>query len=222
MAVVPKYWVWCVALVPAGAGWLAVLTSLSGSVQTLVPAWARARVIAVYLLVFYGGLASGSIAWGLVADWIGVGGALLASAAWMAAALVSAVRYRLPDRPPPDIEPSHHWPEAPLVPDPEAAGPALVQVEYRVAPVDAASFIAATSTLRETRLRDGAARWDLFVDAEDAGRYVESFLVASWAGHLRQHARVTGEDRAAESVVRAFHAGTGPPRVTHLITAPAR
>jgi hypothetical protein len=30
---------------------------------------------------------------------------------------------------------------------------------------------------------------------------------------------VTGEDRAAEAAVRAFHSGDAPPRVTHLITA---
>ena len=155
-------------------------------------------------------LAGGSVAWGLVADWIGVGTALLASAGWTAVALVSAVRYRLPDGPPPDVEPSRHWPEAPAVPDPDAGGPVLVQIEYRVQPADAAAFRAAATILRTARLRDGAVRWDLFADAEDAGRYVESFLVESWAEHLRQHGRHTVEDRVAEDRVRAFHGETLP------------
>ena len=53
----------------------------------------RAQVITVYLLVFYGGLAAGSIAWGLAAERIGVGAALLASGVWTAASQVLAVRY---------------------------------------------------------------------------------------------------------------------------------
>lgn len=76
-----------------------------------------------------------------------------------------------------------------------------------------AAFRAAAAVLRTTRLRNLAVHWNLFADAEDADRYVES-----WAEHLRQHDRVTGEDRAAEASVRAFHAGDDPPRVTHLIT----
>jgi hypothetical protein len=188
-----------------------------------VPGWVRARVIAVYLLAFYGGLAAGSVAWGLAADQVGVGLALLASGVWTVAGLVASVRYRLPEGPPPDLSPSGHWPEAPAVPDPDTTGgPVLVLVEYRVRPAEAQAFLAAAVVLRMERLREGAARWNLFADAEDAGRYVEAFLVESWAEHLRQHGRVTVADRAAEATVRAFHAGNDPPRVTHLITAPAR
>ncbi|MDB5305951.1 MAG: transporter [Gemmataceae bacterium] len=223
VAIVPVYGGWCAALIPAGAGWLAVLTSLSGSIQSLVPGWVRARVIAVYLLVFYGGLAGGSVAWGIAADRVGTESALALAAAWTAAGLFAALRYRLPEGPPPDVEPSRHWPEAPAVPDPDAAGgPVLVLVEYRVRPTDAEAFLAAAAGLRATRLRNGAVRWDLFADTEDAGRYVESFLVESWAEHLRQHDRVTGADRAAEAAVRAFHAGDDAPRVTHLIAATGR
>jgi Transmembrane secretion effector len=51
------------------------------------------------------------------------------------------------------------------------------------------------------------------------GRFVETFVVESWAEHLRQHERVTAADRAVEERARAFHTGDGPPIVSHLIAA---
>ena len=65
--------------------------------------------------------------------------------------------------------------------------------------------------------RDGATRWGLFADPAKPGHYVETFLVESWAEHMRQHARVTNEDRIAQDLVRSLHAGDSPPVVTHLI-----
>ncbi|MDQ6758918.1 MAG: MFS transporter, partial [Acidobacteriota bacterium] len=61
-------------------------------------------------------------------------------------------------------------------------------------------------------------QWGLFEDASDPGRYVEAFLVESWAEHLRQHERITVSDREFEGRAWAFHQGTGPPRVTHWIS----
>ena len=41
-------------------------------------------------------------------------------------------------------------------------------------------------------------------------------LVESWSEHMRQHARLTEADRAAEDAVRAFHLGERPPLISHL------
>ena len=60
-------------------------------------------------------------------------------------------------------------------------------------------------------------RWGLFADPAQPGHYVETFLVESWAEHMRQHARVTNEDRIAQDLVRSLHIGDEPPAVTHLI-----
>jgi MFS family permease len=220
VALLPALWVRCLLLLPAGAAWLAALTTLSSSAQSLLPAWVRARALSVYLLVFYGGMAAGSVLWGAVAGPLGVPLALLASAGWTAVALLAGLRYRLPAGPPPAVEPSRHWPEAPALPVAEyERGPVLVTVEYRVPADRVAEFRAAAGPLRAARLRDGAIRWDLFQDAEDTERLVEVFLVESWLGHLRQHERVTDEDWAHVAAARALHAGDHPPRVTHLVAA---
>jgi hypothetical protein len=65
--------------------------------------------------------------------------------------------------------------------------------------------------------RDGAVRWALFVDPAEPAHYLETFLVESWAEHMRQHARVTGEDKIAQDRARSFHVGANPPTVKHLI-----
>jgi hypothetical protein len=73
--------------------------------------------------------------------------------------------------------------------------------------------------VRRLRRRDGAIRWGLFYDVAQPRRFVETFVVESWAEHLRQHERVTAADRAAEARSRAFHRGDSPPIVTHFVSA---
>jgi len=100
-------------------------------------------------------------------------------------------------------------------------GPVTVQVEYRIAPADAAAFVEAALGLERVRRRDGALAWNLFEDPQAAGRYVESFVVESWGEHQRQHDRVTEADAPLLSRVRAYHRGDEPPRVTHLVAVGA-
>jgi hypothetical protein len=98
----------------------------------------------------------------------------------------------------------------------------LVTVEYCVAPEDSREFVRAMQEVRRLRRRDGAMRWGLFYDVAQPQRFVETFLVESWAEHLRQHERVTAADRAVEERAWAFHRGESPPVVSHLIAARAR
>jgi MFS family permease len=217
VAWLPYYLVWCVLVLVAGAAWLAALTELNATAQAVVPRWVRARTLAVYLLVFYGGMAAGSVVWGFVADHAGVTVALTASAAWMLVGLLATVWFRLPEGGGADLEPSRHWPEmaAPCVEF--ERGPVLVTVAYRIDPARASEFLDAIRPLRGARLRDGAFRWDLFQDAADPARMVEVFLVESWVEHLRQHERVTEADRIIQEHLLAFHQADTPLKVTHLV-----
>ena len=48
---------------------------------------------------------------------------------------------------------------------------------------------------------------------------LESFVVTSWAEHLRQHDRITRADSDAEQMVRSQ--ADGEPVIRHLVYAPA-
>jgi hypothetical protein len=65
----------------AGAAWIAALSSLNVAAQLAVPDWIRARGMALYSAVFYGCLAAGSMAWGQIANRIGLAPVLLIAAA---------------------------------------------------------------------------------------------------------------------------------------------
>lgn len=83
------------------------------------------------------------------------------------------------------------------------------------------AFGAAMGDLRRLRLRDGASEWGIYADAADPELFVEIFMVKSWLEHLRQHDRVTVEDREVERRVQSFHLGPADPVVHHLIGVPA-
>ena len=93
----------------------------------------------------------------------------------------------------------------------------LVTVEYRVPAARAREFVEAMEAMRSFRRREGAVRWDLFRDLAEPERYLELFVVPSWAEHLRQHARVTVEDQAIEARAFAFQQPGVEPVAAHLI-----
>ncbi|MEM6741889.1 MAG: MFS transporter, partial [Pseudomonadota bacterium] len=64
-----------------GLSWIAVLTSFNVSAQTSLPDWVRARGLAVFLMVFFGAMALGSVLWGQVAATMSIELALLLAAA---------------------------------------------------------------------------------------------------------------------------------------------
>jgi MFS family permease len=206
------------AMLFAGGAWLALLSSLNVAVQTLVPSWVRARALSVYMLVFYGGLAGGSVLWGVLGDHLSVPTSLLLSAVGMVVGLALTARYHLRSGEGLNLAPSRMWP-APIVrhePEPER-GPVLVTVQYQVDPARQNEFQEAMRAVRRIRLRDGAMEWGLFADAAVEHRIVEVFLVKSWLEHLRQNERVTYADQDIEEQARAFHLGDAPPVVHHLI-----
>lgn len=218
LAYLREFFALCAALVAGGVAWTTLMSSLSATGQLALPPWVRARGLAMYALVFMGGLAGGSALWGAVAAQMGISVALAGAALGLIVGLTVIMRYRLAIGEAFDLTPSRHWPEpaAVIAPQPEE-GPVLVLVEYYIDPRRAPAFALAMRAVRQERLRDGAMRWGLFRDPANPGRYVEAFMVASWVEHLRQHERVTVADRAAESRAYAFHIGATPLVISHLV-----
>jgi quinol monooxygenase YgiN len=96
-------------------------------------------------------------------------------------------------------------------------GPVMVTVEYRVDAERLQEFTQIMHQLRRIRRRDGAFMWELFSDIERPDIVVECFMIESWLEHLRQHERATVADRDTIEKTRAFHLGSEPPKVTHLV-----
>lgn len=212
------------ALALAGFAWIAVLTTANVAAQTQLPNWVRGRGVAVYLTTFYGAMAAGSLVWGRLADATSVPVALLAAAALGSVALLLSFWKPLPEAEP-NLTPSMHWPEPALSAQMAASlaedrGPVLVTVTYNVAEASVPAFLQVLHRLAQERLRDGADHWGVYEDVEQAGRFVESFLLPSWQDHERQHARVSLADAEVQAQVNAHHLGVGPPQVWHGI-APA-
>lgn len=207
-------------LIPGGLAWLLLLSLHIVAALATVPAWVRARATAVVLLVFFGGMTVGSIAWGAVAQVAGIGPALSWAALALVLSLAARLRYRLTDDAP-DLTATHHWAEPHLVREPPPhRGPVLVMVEYRVDPEQGHEFGLAMHDVRLDRLRNGATSWTLFTDPTDPGRYVELMAISTWEEHQRAHARATHADSVAEARAKAYHVGPGPTVSTHLVGEP--
>lgn len=209
-----------IALVPVGGAWIAVMSSLNSGLQLALPDWVRARGLAYYLLVFHGAQAGGAAIWGVVADRTSVTATLLVAAAALVLGAVLGFRTPIPDTSKLDRSPSTHWPAPRLTFTPNAQdGPVLVTVTYHVPAPDAVAFTNAMRDVGRSRRRTGALRWELFRDGSDHTRFVESYLVSTWAEHVRQlEQRLTGADRGFEEDARAYTVGA--PEVAYLFPPP--
>jgi MFS family permease len=207
-------------MLAGGAAWIVFISLFNVLVLNLTPDWVRARVLAVNMLVFMGGMAGGSATWGAVADRFGIHSALLWAGVGTLATTSLGLFLRLPEAPV-DLSAWNHWRmpavDEATIRDENDAGPVLVTVEYEVIPERTAEFVKAVHQYGRIRRRDGASRWGIFRDIENAERFVESFIVASWAEHLRQHERLTKADRELEERLNAYI--RHEPIVHHLIYA---
>jgi MFS family permease len=213
-----------VLLVLAGAGWLGALSTLNTVLQLALPAWVRARALAVYLMVFLGGQGVGALIWGLVAAGLGAattlavsGVLLLVGVASLAVIPIHAQTGQL------DRTVVRPWPD-PVIGiltdeqqeiDPHA-GPVLVEVTYRIPPENADRFQAVLAKVGVSRQRTGARRWAAYRDVSAPDLYVEVFEVASWSEHLRQHYERT-TDADADLNQQAADLALEPPRARHLL-----
>jgi MFS family permease len=219
LALVRVPWVVAVAMVPAGAAWMTVLSSINANVQMFLPVWVRARGLGTYQIVFFGGQALGALMWGLVADVLGLVETFLVAAAVMLAGTVTIRRWPLIDALHLDRRSVSYWPAPDLGFEPDRSeGPIVITASYPVSAANEAAFLAAMEGVKRSRMRTGAVQWGLFRAGESPDRIVEVYVVPSWDEHLRQHeGRLTGADQETESRARAL--ADGAPEVTHLLPA---
>jgi predicted MFS family arabinose efflux permease len=217
LALAPSPLVAAGAAALAGVTWITCLSSFQVAAQAALPNWVRARGLSLFLTAFFGAMTGGAVLWGLVATRLGVPAALLVAAGGLAAAAILTVRVRLATVAT-DLSPSLHWP-APLPVPAEHGdrGPVMVTVDYAVPPAARPAFAPLIARLRESRLRDGGHGWRLTEALEQPGVVTETFLVASWLDHLRQHERVTAEEQAVQHAIADLLGA--PPEVRHHLPA---
>jgi MFS family permease len=207
----------CPVMALGGGAWIAVLSTLNVAAQQASPPWVKARALAVYLIVFQAGIAGGSAICGAIAAGYGLGGAYfgIAGGLLLGTALTHRLCIGLGEI---DHTPAHHWPEPVVAGDPSLdAGPIMIQVEYTVDREQAAAFRAAMHAIGRNRRRDGAVQWWLFQDTADPTRFVETWVEATWAEHLRNHERVSAAHRDAEENARRLTRSGTAIQIRHFI-----
>jgi hypothetical protein len=96
-------------------------------------------------------------------------------------------------------------------------GPVLIQIEYRIAPEHRKAFLQAIYALELTRRRNGASAWRLFRDLEDAERFLERFIITSWAEYVRLRLRFTMSESQLQEQVSRLQRTDVPIRISRLI-----
>jgi MFS family permease len=202
-----------IVLVAAGAAWITGLGTLSNAYQGQLPAWAKARAFAYYLVAFQGAMGIGSLVIGAVAQATNVRTALLVVAGGLVVCLVVTSRLPLPAHTGGDEHLADPLP-LPETPDTSGHGPLAVTVEYAVQPAQVDAFLALTGDLRRLRRRTGAVHWHLHRDVSDPSLFSELFIVGNWEEHEQQHARVERADQQLLSQIDQL-LQPGKPRVAY-------
>jgi MFS family permease len=211
-------------LLCAGFAWTSTMSTFNLAVQMSVPNWVQARALGTYQMVFSGGMAVGSVIWGLIAEHVSTPVSLAASAGGLLVSLPFSNRLHVLRGELPDFSPFRTTSTAPLLAnEPELSdGPVRILIDYFIDVGDYNEFVQAIHELRNVRLRDGAIRWGIFQDADDPRHLNETFVMESWVDYLRQRERFTASDRTIRDRVVSLHRGESPPRITHTIYAKER
>jgi MFS family permease len=190
------------AMFLAGACWISVMSSLQVAAQASLPDWVRARGLSVFMMVFMGGMAVGSLIWGYLAKRYGIELSYMAAAGGLLLGILGTWNYSISGYESVDFTPSQHWPLPIIDQAPQHdQGPVMVTIEYQVDKDKLSKFHTLTSQLQKIRKRDGAYFWELYQDTAQADHYIECFMVESWLEHLRQHDRVSVSDKALQEKI---------------------
>ena len=203
-AVSSTKWLVYLALVVGGACWMVVMTIYNTATQSSAPPWVRSRASALQVLSALGSFALGSAIWGALASLASLPTALcVASGAMLVGSLLGPL-YPLRMGEYKDVTQVMPFEDLLVTDTPRpSAGPIAVELSYRIVANHSTDFLNAISLLKSPRQRDGATFWRVYHDLGDSNRYVERFIVSSWADYLHQRARATMADKELESQLLA-------------------
>ena len=207
-----------VVMIGSGIAWIILLSCFNFSAFKAGNKWVANRLLSIYLAVFQGGIAVGSLLWGQVAIYTDVRTALVLSSIGLIIGLLSFTKYRLIKNGEVDKTSYAHWPIPNVIFESGTERkPVMIEIRYKIDPINKKEFETIMKEWSRIRKRDGAIHWGLYYNGEKPNEYVETFISESWEEHLRQHERFTIADIEIENKVRSFHIDKDPPIVTHFL-----
>ena len=225
MGYIRDFGILCIVMGAGGVAYITILSQLYTIGMKSAPKWIGARVLAVYLLILNGGLAVGSVIWGIIANTIGIPITLSVASLALAATIITRKRYSTTLVDDLDFTPagSDHWSLPPqLSIDPaNSEGQALITIDYKIDPKLSEEFEDSVLELGTILKSEGMAYWELFQDPTDSGHYLEIRIADTWTDHMRQHERVTKNVKLMEDRIRALLKDCPQPIVSHYIAKPA-
>jgi MFS family permease len=225
MGYVRDFGILCIVMGAGGVAYITIFSQLYTIGIKSAPKWIGARVLAVYLLILNGGLAVGSVIWGIVANTIGIPITLSTASLALAATIIIRKRYSTTLVDDLDFTPagSDHWslPSQLSIDPANSEGQALVTIDYKIDPKLSEEFEEMVLELGTILKSEGMAYWKLFQDPADIGHYIEIRIADTWTDHMRQHERVTKNVKLMEDRIRALVKDCPTPIVSHYIAKPA-
>ncbi len=207
-----------ISMAMGGACWVLALSTFNVTVQLSAPRWVVGRALALYQMATFGGMALGSAVWGVLAENLGTGDALLSSVLVHAAGILIGFYLTLPDHTLQNLDPLRRWTEPEVAIDIKPrSGPVVITIEYMIRQEDVREFLAAMAERRRVRRRDGARHWTLLRDLADPELWMERYHTPTWLDYVRHNQRITQADAEVGERVRALHRGATPPRVHRMI-----
>jgi MFS family permease len=214
-------WATALGLVVGGACWVIALSHFNVTVQMSTPRWVVGRVLSIYQMATFGGIALGSWIWGLVADHHGAPVALMAAAIAMLAGGALGLVLPLPQHTPLNLDPLNRFREPTLALDLQSrSGPIAIMIEFIIREDDVPEFLALMTERGRIRRRDGARNWVIARDLEHPDVWLETYHTPTWLDYIRHNTRITQADAAITERIRELHAGDERPRVRRWIERP--
>lgn len=211
----------CAGLFAAGAASIMIISLCNVAVQLAAPRWVVARAISLFSSALTGGIAVGSVLWGIVANRWSVDVAVVASGVVLLAMPLAWRLLPMPSTSEAALEP------VVLSNEPEVAlgltmrsGPIVVELDYRVDEDNARGFYDAMLQVQRARKRNGAFAWSLARDVSDAMLWTERFHLPTWGDYLRMRDRYIKADLDAQVAADSFVVGNTVRRIRRQLERP--
>ena len=221
MGYIRDFGILCIVMGAGGVSYITIFSQLYTIGMKSAPKWIGARVLAVYLLILNGGLAVGSVIWGIITNTIGIPITLSISSLALAVTIITRKRYSSTLVDDLDFTPagSDHWslPSQLSIDPANSEGQTLITIDYKIDPKLSEEFEKRVLELGIILKSEGMAYWGLFQDPADIGHYLEIRIADTWTDHMRQHERVSKNVKLMEDGIRALLKDCPQPIVSHYI-----